>query len=914
MSRSCAAQAAPALGGAVGRRPTGRSAGGIGQCPDTAFRRWRAVVGCLGLVTSMVLVGPQFGPEVHADTATLAYLAGSSSPSSPDTQLIDRLTDRGIDVQVFDDDEAPTADDLAAFDALWVSASIRSTSFDAAYRDVAIPIAVHEPLVYEELAMATSAGYKPSQRDIVLADGSVARINYRTRSLTWGVPNETALVSATLADGTDRPTLFAYQPGDDLTDGLPAPHCRTAFFVGHDGPSLNDVGWALFDEVIDDLLGCQLVPNNAPTIADLEDQTSNEGDVVAVTVTADDVDGDDLAFSATGLPGGVVIHGGTGEIWGAVAHDAAAGSPYTVTVEVDDGRDTAEGSFEWTVLPGPNQPPTITPLADRNDVSGQPVEIDVVATDPDGDALQYTAIGLPAGVLIDGATGAITGTPQTTGGVDRVHHVDIHVTDGVETAIDDFVWTVFDTQRVLLVAGDTGPPANDQPLVDRWEQHGIDVTVAGDDDLPDADDVGSFDFVWISSTVQVWALRHAFVDVTVPVGLHEAFLFDDYLMATSSGQRSTQTLVEDANGDDVAVNSPAETHGWAEVDGDVTVLASTAYDPDRAAVFHFAAGAELADGSPAPSCRAGFFAGAKVPPTLTEAGWEYFDELTEHLLVCPGSTEPFSLSPIPDRIDDDGGVVDVVVELEGDAADVQLAASGLPNGVELDAVAGRLTGQLAVGSEGDGVFEVEIVATHDNSSVSTGFRWTVNRPPAVLEPSTVDATEGDAVSRAVAVDDPDADDLVVSVDGLPDGVSFSPANGRIEGVVDHAAAASSPATVVVTADDGRLVATAEQVWTIVQGPNQMPVIEPITPVEATEGEAFNRLVVATDADRDPLTFGATGLPNGVTIDPASGSISGTPDDDAAVDSPYQLVISVDDGVGATATAAVGSTSSLTHVG
>ena len=43
----------------------------------------------------------------------------------------------------------------------------------------------------------------------------------------------------------------------------------------------------------------------------------------------------------------------------------------------------------------------------------------------------------------------------------------------------------------------------------------------------------------------------------------------------------------------------------------------------------------------------------------------------------------------------------------------------------------------------------------------------------------------------------------------------------------------------------------------------------------TVGDAVNLDADATDADADTLTYSATGLPDGVTIAPATGVISGT---------------------------------------
>ncbi|MFP8873366.1 MAG: putative Ig domain-containing protein, partial [Myxococcota bacterium] len=57
-----------------------------------------------------------------------------------------------------------------------------------------------------------------------------------------------------------------------------------------------------------------------------------------------------LSWSATGLPSGFSIDPTTGVISGTFAEDAALGSPYAITLEMNDGQQTSSASFEWVVL------------------------------------------------------------------------------------------------------------------------------------------------------------------------------------------------------------------------------------------------------------------------------------------------------------------------------------------------------------------------------------------------------------------------------------------------------------------------------------------------------------------------------------------------------------------------------------
>lgn len=90
-------------------------------------------------------------------------------------------------------------------------------------------------------------------------------------------------------------------------------------------------------------------PNNPPVIQYPGNQTHTEGDQVQLNITASDANGDSLAYAATGLPAGLSIDNVSGLVTGTVTAGAAAGSPYAVDVTVNDGKETASISFEWTI-------------------------------------------------------------------------------------------------------------------------------------------------------------------------------------------------------------------------------------------------------------------------------------------------------------------------------------------------------------------------------------------------------------------------------------------------------------------------------------------------------------------------------------------------------------------------------------
>lgn len=84
--------------------------------------------------------------------------------------------------------------------------------------------------------------------------------------------------------------------------------------------------------------------------------------------------------------------------------------------------------------------------------------------------------------------------------------------------------------------------------------------------------------------------------------------------------------------------------------------------------------------------------------------------------------------------------------------------------------------------------------------------------------------------------------------------------------------------------------------------NQEPVMSDSLPdLTIKEGSHLSINPKATDPDGDPLNWSADGLPAGIGIDETTGVISGTVSAGSAQESPYEVVVTVDDGRDGSAT-------------
>ena len=231
-----------------------------------------------------------------------------------------------------------------------------------------------------------------------------------------------------------------------------------------------------------------------------------------------------------------------------------------------------------------------------------------------------------------------------------------------------------------------------------------------------------------------------------------------------------------------------------------------------------------------------------------------------------------------------------------------LRAVDLPDGLTLNTTTGVISGTLAPGAAADGPFAVTVAVANGYSVADASFNFTVN--PMIVVPSISDqaTTEGATVSLQVTATDPSGTPTY-SAEGLPAGVSMT-TTGLITGTLTTGDAVSGPYYgIAVTVTDGTYSTEQDFNWSI--APASAPAA-PTLSVTATQvnvpGDDVNVTVSATDTAGYTLTFSASGLPDGVDIDPDAGVISGTLAEDAVSSGSYPVTVFADDGVGDTASA------------
>ena len=212
-------------------------------------------------------------------------------------------------------------------------------------------------------------------------------------------------------------------------------------------------------------------------------------------------------------------------------------------------------------------------------------------------------------------------------------------------------------------------------------------------------------------------------------------------------------------------------------------------------------------------------------------------------------------------------------------------ATGLPLGVTLDPNSGRLSGTLGFGTASVNSYPVSVTATAGSATATQSFSWTVNQ--LTLQPVAPQANlEGDAVSLSLSPTNPAGQPLTFSLTGQPPGLTIDPSAGVISGIVATGDAGNSPYAVTVIASDGPFSASQTIPWTV----SRVLLTAPGDQTNA-EGDTVSLPLQATAAPgAGAITYGASNLPPGLTLNSSTGLISGSLANLSSNAGPYAVTV------------------------
>ncbi|MFH1631131.1 MAG: Ig-like domain-containing protein, partial [Candidatus Aenigmatarchaeota archaeon] len=241
-------------------------------------------------------------------------------------------------------------------------------------------------------------------------------------------------------------------------------------------------------------------------------------------------------------------------------------------------------------------------------------------------------------------------------------------------------------------------------------------------------------------------------------------------------------------------------------------------------------------------------------------------------------------------------------DLDGEALSYSVNASTMPDGSDFDGM--TQTFSWTPDYDQEGVYYVMFSVDDGIDVVDTVGKITVyntNRVPVLDAVIDQPVNEGDTLSFLLTGSDPDGNTLVYTVDGAPAGAVLIDNNFTYTPDFDVASQLVPQQDYVLnfTVSDGAL--TDSKIMMIsVSNVNRDPVLQSVPVQNVDENSLLTFALDASDADGDVLTYSATGLPAGSSLNDSTGVFSWTPDYDvvltAEVTKDFEINFTVSDGL------------------
>ena len=600
-------------------------------------------------------------------------------------------------------------------------------------------------------------------------------------------------------------------------------------------------------------------------------QSGTDGDAVYLPLVAEDPEGASVSFSESGLPSGLSLNSTTGVISGTVGSSADASSPYSVTVIAAAGSYSVSQTFTWTV----GRLLLTNPGLQSGIESKAITALQLADAASSSDTVTFSASGLPSGLSIDSSTGLISGTPAA--GSAGTYTVTATATDSSTSSSQTFTW--FIAPDVLLdyvstqnnVDGDTvslptfAVAASGNAVtysISGSAPDGVSIdsstgVISGT--INDTDDYGSPYSTTLTATDGSYSASETFTWVVAAVGLA-----NPGFQASSAGASVTPLDISGRGSGTLSYSATGLPSGLS-IDSSTGVISGTI--------------SSTAD------------ADSPYDPTITVGNGSASASVDFVWVVNPRLT----LYSPGDQSSTDGGVVSLqVISSDGDGSSVTYSASGLPAGLSINSSTGLISGTISSGDDTSSPYTVDLSATDGTATATQSITWTVSAPTVtVAVPGTTFNLPGDTPSVPITASDGNSSDtFTFSATGLPSGLSINSSTGTISGTVGSGAATGSPysVTITATASSDSISGSASFVWIVGAFTLAYP-----GPQQSLGGSSPSLQLSTANAGSSSLTYSASGLPTGLSINSSTGLISGTISSGAISSSPYSVTVGVTNG-------------------
>lgn len=622
--------------------------------------------------------------------------------------------------------------------------------------------------------------------------------------------------------------------------------------------------------------------NRPPEIVSDAVVEATEGQSYQYSVQGQDPDRRErLMYSLPVSPSGMNINATTGLIdWEPV--NAQVGDQ-TVIVRVTDNQGAySEQDFVVTV-DNVNQPPEIVSNSVAEGVELQTYEYQVEALDPDkGDSLTYALNAAPDNMVIDGATGKISWTPQE--GQAGQRSVTVTVTDEAGE-IDQQSFNVDVQERNYLPEIVSDPPTSG--TVGKGYNY---LAMATDDNA--------------NATI-TFALDQAPSGMTIDPA---SGLID---WTPQENQVGTANVAISAVDDRGGATIQSFTVEVSEANKAPEILTESLPDAREDQAYRFTL--DVQDPNQGDQLEFSLVSGPsnmEINATSGELAWfpvnnqvgqneiavrvadqdGLEDEATFTIEAVNANDSPFFVSqPVYRASAGSLYVYEARAEDPDEAGTLNYALSQSPDGMSIDNNSGSV--EWTPESAQAGTHPVRIKATDQGGAVSEqSFQISVaasNEVPVITSEPLASGYVGSAYRYQVGASDADGDALTYSLGEAPDGVAINN-TGNLSWIPEPDQTGEHRIQVNVTDERG---ATARQAFTVaVSATNQAPVIESIPPQGARVEQPYQYDAEATDPDGDALTYSLLQAPSGMMIDSGTGNVEWTPAESQEGSATVQLAV------------------------
>jgi Putative Ig domain. len=615
--------------------------------------------------------------------------------------------------------------------------------------------------------------------------------------------------------------------------------------------------------------------NRAPELTPIGNKVVNEAAELSFTISANDLDGDSLAYSASNVPSGADFDELTHTFSWIPDYDQSG--IYDVTFTVSDG-DLSDSETITVSVGSVNRPPELVPIGNKNAVEGSELSFSISATDPDLNTLTYYTSVLPSGAEFDEDTLTFTWNPDYE--QSGVHYITFTVSDGSLSDSETISIDVANTNRAPILS-----EIGNKNVAEGEE---LSFTVTGSDlDL----DTLVYSAIGIPNDSDFDELTHTFIwtpDYDESGSYEVTFIVSD-------GDLSDSETITISVG---SVNRPPELASIGDksaVEGSELSFRISGTDPDQDTITYstsvLPSGAEFDEDTLTFIWIPDYEQSGVHYLTFTVSDGSLSDSETISIDVANTNRAP-TINNIDDvSVDEDSELVISISATDLDNDILSYSVTGKPEGSVFNAQTHELSWRP--GYDDAGTYNVTFVVSDSDLFDSQTMTITVNnvnRAPVLTNIGNKNVDENTTLSFTISADDPDSNSLTYSATGVPGTANFDPDTREFTWTPDYGESGIYSVTFIVS--DGNL-SDSETVVISVGLVNRAPELGSIGDKAINEGSALNFTISAIDPDEDALAYSTSVLPDGANFDENSHVFSWIPDYEQS--GIYTITFSVNDG-------------------